>query len=118
MVGGVVTALVRAEAPALSQVLRREGCQTGRTIRTLSDNDSAELLSVSCADLHGRYRQFTSNDGPRIEVAFASRVAVCIHVHMAGGIAWECIGTSRIKKMTGSATRSGLLQTRSTALHS
>ena len=27
-----------------------------------------------------------------------SRVAECIHVHMAGGVAWECIGTSRVKE--------------------
>ena len=75
LVGGVVPAFVRAEAPALSQVLRREGCQTGRTIRTLSEDDTVELLSVSRADLHGRHREFTPDDGPRIEVAFASRVA-------------------------------------------
>lgn len=76
---------VRANALALRQLAT--GVQALSTRRPLCEDDIGELLSVRGADHHGRHREFRSNDGPRIEIAFASRVAELIPIHLSGGIA-------------------------------
>jgi hypothetical protein len=64
----------------------------------VSCKEGGDVLSVRSADYHGRDQKFTSNDGAYVEVVFVSCFAECIHVHTAGDVARECVGTSRIKE--------------------